>query len=109
MPSIVTRRGLAAALAAAAVVCAFVAWGAPMGVDYLAPPCHPYICDDAGPSIEAIARGDVDMFFAEQPPMGSFSLLVRAPFAAAVKASDVDHASLWIYRAGAFACLIALA
>ena len=109
MPSIVTRRGLAAALAAAVVVCAFVAWGAPLGVDYLAPPCEPYICDDAGPPIEAIARGDLNGFFAEQPPMGSFSLLVRAPFAAAVKASGVEHNSLWMYRAGAFACLLALA
>ena len=47
-----------------------------MGVDYLAPPCHPYVCDDGGPAIEALARGDVHTFFAEQPPMGSFSLLV---------------------------------
>ncbi|HKP90315.1 MAG TPA: glycosyltransferase 87 family protein [Thermoleophilaceae bacterium] len=109
MPSIVTRRGLAAALAAAVVVCAFAAWGAPLGVDYLAPPCEPYLCDDAGPPIEAIAGGDVHGFFAEQPPMGSFSLLLRAPFAAAAKASGGDHASLYMYRAGAFACLLALA
>jgi hypothetical protein len=109
MPSIVTRRGLAAALAAAVVVCAFVAWGSPMGMDYLAPPCAPYICDDAGPSMEAIARGDLDVFFAEQPPMGSFSLLLRAPFAAGVDASGVSHSSLYMYRAGAFACLLALA
>jgi hypothetical protein len=109
MPSIVTRRGFAAALAAAAVVCAFVAWGAPMGVDYLAPPCHPYVCDDAGPPIEALAGGDVHELFAQQPPMGSFSLLVRAPFAAAAKAAGGAHASLYMYRAGAFACLLALA
>src|SRR4051794_16464583 len=109
MPSIVTRRGFAAALAAAVVVCAFIAWGSPMGIDYLAPPCQPYVCDDAGPPIEALAGGDVHGFFAEQPPMGSFSLLVRAPFAAAVRASGTDHASLFMYRAGAFACLLALA
>jgi hypothetical protein len=109
MPSIATRRGFAAALAAAAVVCAFVAWGSPLGVDYLAPPCQPYVCDDAGPPIEAIAGGDLHGFFAEQPPMGSFSLLVRAPFAAAVKASGAGHTSLYMYRAGAFACLLALA
>jgi hypothetical protein len=78
-------------------------------MDYLAPPCQPYICDDGGPPIEALARGDVHGFFAEQSPMGSFSLLVRAPFAAAVRASGVDHTSLWMYRAGAFACLLALA
>src|SRR3954469_13976856 len=110
MPSIVTRRGLAAALVAAAVVCAFVAWGSPLGVDYLAPPCHPYVCDDAGPPLEALAGGDLHGFFAEPPPMGSFSLLVRAPFAAAVKAAGGGgHASLYMYRAGAFACLLALA
>src|SRR5919202_4980349 len=109
MPAIVTGRGFAAALAAAVVVCAFVAWGSPMGIDYLAPPCSPYVCDDAGPPIEAIARGDVHGFFAEQAPVGSFSLLVRAPFAAAVRAAGVDHASLWMYRAGAFACLLAVA
>jgi hypothetical protein len=110
MPSIVTRRGFAAGLAVAVVVCAFVAWGSPMGVDYLAPPCHPYICDDAGPPIEALAGGDVHGFFAQQPPMGSFSLLVRAPFAAAVDAAGGGgHASLYMYRAGAFACLLALA
>lgn len=80
-----------------------------MGVDYLAAPCEPYICDDAGPPIEAIARGDLDRFFAEQPPMGSFSLLLRAPFAAAVNATGGDHGSLYMYRAGAFACLLALA
>src|SRR3954471_12785935 len=109
MPSIVTRRGFAAALAAAAVVCAFLAWGAPMGVDYLAPPCQPYVCDDAGPPIEALAGGDVRVFFAQQPALGRFLLLVGAPFAGAVKAAGGGQASLYMYRAGAFAWLLALA
>src|SRR3954468_23820785 len=105
MPSI-TKRGLAAALAVAAVVCAFVAYGSPLGVDYLAPPCHPYICDDAAPAIDALAAGHPHGFFSEQPPMGSFSLLVRAPFAAAAKAAGGHERAM--YRPGAFACLMAL-
>src|SRR5436190_14148616 len=105
MPSL-SRRGLAAALAVAFAVCALVAYGSPLGVDYLAPPCHPYICDDAGPAVAALATGHPHGFFSEQPPMGSFSLLVRAPFAAAARAAGGHDLS--IYRAGAFVCLLAL-
>src|SRR5437868_2638082 len=102
MPSI-TRRGLIAALAVAAVACALIAHGSPLGLDYLAPPCHPYICDDAQPALVALAGGKVHDFFASQPPMGSFSLVARAPFAAAAKA--IGGNDLAVYRAGVFACL----
>ena len=46
-------------------------------------------------------------FFANQPPMGSFSLLLRAPLAAAARA--VGGKDLVVYRFGAFACVLALA
>jgi hypothetical protein len=105
MPSI-TRRGQLVALAVAAVVCAFIAYGSPLGTDYLSPPCHPLVCDDAGPAIAALANGSTHDFFASQPPMGSFSLLLRGPFAAVAKAAG-GH-DLAVYRAGAFACLLAL-
>jgi glycosyl transferase family 87 len=105
MPSI-SRRGAAVALAAAAVVCALIAYGSPMGIDYGAPPCAPYICDDAQPAIVALADGKLHDFFANQPPMGSFSLVVRAPFAAASEA--LGGHDLAVYRAGVFACLLGL-
>ena len=106
MPS-TSRRGLLVALAVAACVCALLAYGSRMGVDYLSAPCHPYLCDDAGASIDALASGKVHSFFANQPPMGSFSLLVRTPFVAAAKAAG-EHRDLPIYRLGAFACLLGL-
>jgi hypothetical protein len=106
MPSIPTRARVAA-VAVALLLCGFIAYGSPLGVDYFAPPCSPYVCDDGGPAIEALSKGDLDGFFAEQPPMGSFSLLVRAPFAAAGEAAGGDI--LAVYRLGAFACLLGLA
>ena len=105
MPSI-TRRGVALALAVAAVVCALIAYGSPMGIDYGSPPCAPYLCDDAQPAIAALADGKVHDFFANQPPMGSFSLLARTPFAAVTQA--LGGRDLAVYRAGAFACLLGL-
>jgi len=106
MPSL-SRRGLAVALVVAAVLSGLIAYSAPLGVDYFAPPCHPYICDDGAPAIDALAGGHVHSFFTNQPPMGAFSLVVRAPFAAVAKA--VSPTELLSYRLGAFACLLALA
>lgn len=106
MPSIAPRARVAA-VAVALLLCGLIAYGSPMGVDYFAPPCSPYLCDDGGPAIEALSKGDLDGFFAEQPPMGSFSLIVRAPFAAAGDALGGDMLAL--YRLGGFACLLALA
>ena len=37
---------------------------------------------DAGPAIDALAAGNISGFFHAQPLMGSFSVLLRAPFAA---------------------------
>ncbi|HEX8066094.1 MAG TPA: glycosyltransferase 87 family protein [Thermoleophilaceae bacterium] len=96
-----------AALAVAVVLSGLIAFGSPLGVDYLAPKCEPYLCDDAGYSIEALSHGDVGGFFAEQPPMGSFSLLVRTPFAAVANAAG--GGDLLVYRLGALACVLALA
>lgn len=106
MPSI-SRRGLAVALIVGVCVSALVAYSAPLGLDYFAPPCHPQICDDGAPAIDALAAGHIHSFFANQPPMGPFSLVARAPFAAAGDA--LSGKELLKYRLGAFACLLALA
>lgn len=105
MPSIAPRVR-AVAFAVALLITGVIAYGSPMGVDYLAPPCQGYVCDDAGPSVEALAKGDLDRFFSEQPPMGSFSMVVRAPFVAA--ADVLGGKPITLYRAGAFACLLGL-
>ena len=97
----VARRTWTLGILAAVVACALVAASAPLGVDYLAPPCDPQICDDPGPSIAALANGDLHGFFAAQPPMGSFSLVLRAP--AALIGGDGD---LLVYRLGVFLCLL---
>jgi hypothetical protein len=85
---------------------AALAFNAPLGGDYPASPCQGS-CDFGGPSIAALIHGDASRFFAEQPLMGSFSLLVRAPFAGV--ASAFDGGILWEYRLGVFPCLLAVA
>jgi Glycosyltransferase family 87 len=70
--------------------------GMEVGIDYFS---------DASAAIDAIARGDVTGFFASQPMMGGFSLLVRAPFVAAVFDGSLDT----VYLAGALPCLLATA
>ena len=105
MPSIAPRVR-AAAVAAALLICGLLVAGSPMGIDYLAPPCDPYICDDGGPAVEALSKGDLREFFAEQPPMGSLSLVVRAPFVALADAAG--GSAIHLYRAGALACMLAL-
>lgn len=52
---------------------------------------------DAGGPIDSLVRGDLDAFLANQPLMGSFSLLVRAPFVALVFHSS----EAVVYMAGA--------
>src|SRR5438067_1767370 len=106
MPSS-SKRGLALALVVGAVLSGLIAYSAPLGLDYFAPPCHPHICADGAPAIDALAAGRVHSFFANQPPMGSFSLLVRAPCAAIGDA--LSGKELLKYRLGAFVCLLALA
>ncbi len=58
---------------------------------------------DAGTAIDALARWDLGSFFANQPLMGSFSVIVRAPFVAAVFDESIDT----VYFAGALPCLLA--
>jgi hypothetical protein len=93
--------GIALAVVGAALV---AAWS-PSGMDYLAPSCVNSVCDDAGPSIEALSRGDLSTFFAEQPPMGSFSLLLRTP--PAIVAHAVGDGDLIVYQSGVFICALA--
>lgn len=97
------RWGVAVALAVA--VSAMVAFASGLGIDYLAPSCVTELCDDPGASIQALGRLDLSTFFAQQPPMGSFSLLVRAPFAGF--ADLLGGSDLLVYRLGAFACVLA--
>ena len=51
---------------------------------------------DASAAIDALVRGDLDGFLATQPLMGSFSLLLRAPFVAPVFHSSLES----VYFAG---------
>jgi hypothetical protein len=91
------RRALTA-LAALATLGLTVRAGASMepGLDYYT---------DASDSIDSIVRGDWSAFFANQPLMGSFSLLVRAPFVAPVFHAQLDT----VYFAGALPCILATA
>jgi hypothetical protein len=89
----------------AVVASALVAHASPSGLDYLAPSCVTSVCDDAGPSIEALSDGDLHGFFAQQPPMGSFSLLLRTPPAVVANALGGDDLS--VYRSGVFICVLA--
>ena len=87
------------------VAAALIAMGTALGVDYAGPS---WIGNDAGsPSIEALVHGNLREFAAQQPMMGSFSLVVRAPFAALAPLRG-DHQLLLEYRLGAFVCVLAL-
>ena len=66
------------------------------GTDYFA---------DASAAIDALARGDLHGYFHETPLMGSFSLLLRAPFVWLVYDSSLDA----VYFAGVLPCLAAVA
>jgi hypothetical protein len=83
-------------LAVLAVICLALRTGVAMepGLDYFG---------DASDSIDALVRGDVTAFFGGQPLMGSFSLLLRAPFVALVFHSSIDT----VYFAGALPCVLA--
>jgi hypothetical protein len=60
---------------------------------------------DSGPAIAALVAGHVHAFFAVQPLMGSFSVLVRVPFALAAKLAGGGH--LAMYDAGVVPCVLA--
>ncbi|MEA2418443.1 MAG: hypothetical protein QOE60_649 [Thermoleophilaceae bacterium] len=98
------RRPLALGIAIAVAVSALVALWSPSGVDYLAP-CSGSVCDDPGPSIDALSHGDLEGFFANQPPMGSFSLLLRTP--PTMVANAIGGDDLLVYRLGVFVCMLA--
>jgi glycosyl transferase family 87 len=87
-----------------AVAAGLISAGPPLGVDYTGPSTIGK--NAAGPSLEALVRGDLHEFFAQQPMMGGFSLFLRAPFVALV--SLFDGKLLHEYRAGAFPCVLAL-
>ena len=91
--------------AAVTVAAALIAMGTALGVDYAGPS---WIGNDAGsPSIEALFHGDLHGFAAQQPMMGSFSLVLRAPFAALSQLGG-QHKLLLEYRFGSFVCVLAL-
>jgi hypothetical protein len=79
----------------------WVSLGSGLGGDYPGPECS--TCDYPGPAINALAAGHTSQFFALQPVMGSFSLVLRAPFAALVSGD------LWRYRVGALVLLLIVA
>jgi hypothetical protein len=85
--------------------CVYSALSAPLGGDYPGPTCR--TCDYAGPPIEALATGHVGRFFATQPAMGSFSLLLRAPVVAVAR--SLHSGELTQYRLGSLICLLAAA
>ena len=60
---------------------------------------------DASDAIDALVRRDWDGFVAMQPLMGSFSLLLRAPFVATVFHGHLDT----VYYVGALPCVLATA
>jgi glycosyl transferase family 87 len=100
-------RTWALAVIAAVMASALVALWSPSGMDYLAPSCVTSVCDDPGASIDALSHGDLDGFFANQPPMGSFSMLLRTPPAIVSNATGGDD--LGVYRSGVFICVLAAA
>jgi hypothetical protein len=102
----VPARAWALGAVAAVAASAAVAWSSPLGIDYAGPDCAPEVCDDAAPSIEALAEGDLDGFFASQPPMGSFSLVLRTPPALIANALG-GGGDLAAYRLGVFVCVLA--
>jgi hypothetical protein len=86
------------------IAAGLISAGTPLGVDYAN---VSNIGENvAGPSVEALARGDLHAFFAEQPIMGAVSLVLRAPFVALADA--IGGGLLMEYRLGAFPCVVAL-
>jgi hypothetical protein len=81
-----------AGIAGSIAVSAWVAWHGGIGVDY---------DKDARPAIDALGSGDVSGMLAQQPLMGSLSVLLRAPLAA------LAEDPMTAYRLGALACLVA--
>jgi hypothetical protein len=97
------RAALLTALAVLTLACAsYAAFSSPLGADYPGPPCKG--CDYAGPAIDALADGRIGDFFAVQPPMGSLTLVLRAPVVAVADAFGAGE--LLKYQLGSLACLL---
>jgi hypothetical protein len=60
---------------------------------------------DAAPAMNSMLDGDVEAALAQQPLMGSFSLIVRLPFAALARSLGGDD--LLVYQLGTIPCMIA--
>jgi Glycosyltransferase family 87 len=88
------RAALAVAVLAVAALSLRASAAMEAGLDYFG---------DASAAIDALVRWDLDGFAASQPLMGSFSLLVRAPFVAPVFDGSLEA----VYFAGAVPCLLA--
>lgn len=89
------RRALTAiAVLAVALLTLRTSVGMAAGLDYFS---------DAGTAIDALARGDWNGYFANQPLMGSFSLMLRAVFVIPVFEQSLDT----VYLAGALPCVAA--
>src|SRR5919205_701863 len=65
------------------------------------------VTDNPAPAINALADGRLHDFFALHPYMGSFSLLLRAPFVTAGRWLGADD--LTVYKVGSVVCLVSLA
>src|SRR5438067_2043871 len=66
----------------------------------------PVAGDNAGPAIDALIHGHLGSFIGHQPLMGLTSIVLRAPFAAAVTA--LGGTERLAYSLGAMACLLPL-
>jgi len=64
------------------------------------------VSDNPAPATNALADGRLHDFFALHPYMGSFSLLLRAPFVTAARWLGADD--LTVYRVGSVVCLVSL-
>jgi hypothetical protein len=65
-----------------------------------------WVGDNASPAIDALVGGHFHRFAHLHPWMGSFSILLRWPFAAL--AELLDAGDLAVYKFGAFPCLLAV-
>jgi hypothetical protein len=97
MGSIRARRGLFLFAAVAASV--YAALGAVSLGDYP---------QDGGPALNALLHGNLHAFSAAKPAMGTFSLIVRLPFAGIAYLGG-SPTELSIYRWGAVPCVVAFA
>jgi hypothetical protein len=65
------------------------------------------VTDNPAPATNALADGRLHDFFALHPYMGSFSLLLRAPFVTASRWLGADDVT--VYKVGSVVCLVSLA